>query len=946
MNENVHVKFLKQIEFNKNNFNILYTNIRSIRKKLDEVEAIINSYNCVIHVLILTEVWLKRDECVSFNLLNYNSIYSVREKEGGGLAIYVHKSLQFELLKEVVTQGNNLLLVKINKVFNKDIKIGAVYKPPNSSVNDFLNDYDKFLENVSDAIIFGDYNIDLLKQCNLTENYVNIVNSNGFKLLNQINSENSTRPLSKSILDHVSSSLLNIEYEFGMKPNHLSDHNFISLSLNIKTAICSSTIVHKINYQKVNETIQSDLTNKDFSSFSDLFNNVKSIIENNKKIVNVKIKTVKPKWISSEINTLLSEKQLLYKKSLKWPMNSEILRQYKKIKNDLKTKIIYSKKNYYSNQFYNNINNPYKTWKVINQIMYNKDNSKQNVDFSSVKFNGQSYVTDLELANALNSHFISAGNVSQNPTLNTMQLENTLCFQDNTMYLNQTSEFEIRNIIKRLNGKSAVGSDSVNAQIIKNNSNVFAPQLSKLINKNFEKCEFPIELKIAKVISLHKGGQKEDPGNIRPISIPTSFSKIYENVIHSRMVSFAKKFKLINENQFGFVEKSNTTTAVINLVTELQTAIDKKKSCSVMFIDLKKAFDSISHSRLLFKLGQLGYRGHIQHILADYLKDRQQYVQYNHTSSKMAFVTRGVPQGSILGPLLFILYVNDLFNLNLKGKLQMYADDAAIIYNTANDSLLYEAMESDMKTIYNWVQINELCINIKKTCYVQITPKNKSYLNRSLFLNGQLIDKVKEYKYLGFTIDEKLTWYSHIKNLKRKICMFIGALRRVQNYISSDCLKQLYFAHVHSHLMYMCSVWSGTYKTKLAEVQITQNKALRTVFYVTDYKNNNVNTNDIYHKYKIMNIRQLSFYDSCLLFYKMKNELTRTSLQFRKVREMHNYSTRSSNNIYVEPYRTNFGAFSFITRSSSNYNSIQHICENPNFNKFKTNLKKYVYSEL
>lgn len=216
----------------------------------------------------------------------------------------------------------------------------------------------------------------------------------------------------------------------------------------------------------------------------------------------------------------------------------------------------------------------------------------------------------------------------------------------------------------------------------------------------------------------------------------------------------------------------------------------------------------------------------------------------------------------------------------------------------------------------------------------------------SLKLNGQLINRAQEYKYLGFTIDDKITWHSHIKNVKRKICMFIGALRRVQHFISSNCLKQLYFAHVHSHLLYMCSVWSGTYKNKIDEIQITQNKALRTIFYVSDYRNENVHTDDLFKKYNIMNIKQLSFYDSCLMFYKMKNNYIRTSLPFREVNEIHSYSTRSSKNIYVEPYRTNYGAFSFITRSSSNYNNIQHFSENTNFNKFKMNLKKYVFSEI
>lgn len=241
-----------------------------------EVEAIVNSFSCVIHVLILTEVWLRREECSSYNLQNYNSIYSVREKEG---AIFIHKSLIYEVVKEIATSGNNLLLIKINNVLNKNIQIGAIYKPPNTSASEFLNDYDNFLESANDAIVFGDYNIDLLKKCNLTDSYNNIVNSNGYKLLNKIDRENCTRPASNSILDHVSTSLFNLKYEFGMQPNSLSDHNFISLSINLKTENNPSELIEKINYKKVNESIQRDFKNKEFFCFTELFNSVKKIIQ-------------------------------------------------------------------------------------------------------------------------------------------------------------------------------------------------------------------------------------------------------------------------------------------------------------------------------------------------------------------------------------------------------------------------------------------------------------------------------------------------------------------------------------------------------------------------------------------------------------------------------------------------------------------------------------------
>ena len=292
-----------------------------------------------------------------------------------------------------------------------------------------------------------------------------------------------------------------------------------------------------------------------------------------------------------------------------------------------------------------------------------------------------------------------------------------------------------------------------------------------LINNIFLQGIFPNCLKIAKVIVLHKGGNYEDPSNFRPISIVSQFSKIIEKLLKCRLNSFISKYSLINTSQYGFMNKISTEDALLDLTNSIITK--KHKITSVISIDIKKAFDCINHNILLKKLCKYGFRGRILSLLTSYLSNRKQYVSNNDASSKLNSIKYGVPQGSVLGPILFILYINDIVNISNECKYILFADDTTLVFSNENSIQLELSMNKVLLQLRNWLVINKLTINLLKTSYIIF---NKPKLKFIITLDNIIIARSRSIKFLGLIIDDKLSWKQQFNNVKKKLYYGIATL--------------------------------------------------------------------------------------------------------------------------------------------------------------------------
>lgn len=330
-----------------------------------------------------------------------------------------------------------------------------------------------------------------------------------------------------------------------------------------------------------------------------------------------------------------------------------------------------------------------------------------------------------------------------------------------------------------------------------------------------------------------------------------------EGVIYERMWNFSVINDLIHPSQFGFMRGSSTASATLTLVHRCIDSIEAKRFTAVVFVDVQKAFDCVDHELLLKKLFQLGFRGQIYNCIQKYLFARRQRTENQGQKSQYRFVRNGVPQGSVLSTLLFILFINDIFKIPFKGYLQMYADDAALVYSCTDLQSLAEHIQHDLELLYSWFYNNLLSFNVSKTKFMIIQQTGINVENfPPVVVRGVPIERVYVFKYLGLYIDHRLRWTDHVAFVKSKVRPFLAVLRRCAMLIPEVTKLSFYYSTIHPHLLHLISIWGNTAVNKIDELARMQNKSIRYIFW-RDYHHTHMSTSSMYKKYRILKVADL-----------------------------------------------------------------------------------------
>ena len=584
-------------------------------------------------------------------------------------------------------------------------------------------------------------------------------------------------------------------------------------------------------------------------------------------------------------------------------------------KNKLNRVLRLSKQLYFNNSFIKAENNIKSTWSIINKTL----NRTKSTTVDSLTINNEEVTDKSEICNAFNSFFVSIVSNFDNNFGGADNMLDILHPIGNSALFIDSDHIEIYDTIRSLKSSSNL---NMPTKFLKLFAPFISPILSDLFNQCLNRGVYPDVLKEASVTPVFKSGDRGDPGNYRPISVLSDVNKLYEEMMLSRLNSFIEHNNIMSKTQYGFRAKTSTQEACIDLLSILLSAYTKKNYAIVLFIDFKKAFDTVNHERLLQKLSYYGIRGVVLDLFSSYLTNRKQKVAFQGASSDYLPIVSGVPQGSKLGPVLFNLYVNDIACLSFdNNNTFQFADDTAFV-STDNDlQTLVERFNANMNLFFSWCQANKLFLNLNKTKAMIITPKHYELPAPPIMINNSVIEYVKEYKYLGIVIDSQLTFKAHVNALNSRLNRLVGAAYSIKYILSIEAALTFYYTIVRSLLSYAITVWGRAPITYLNKLQVTQNKIVRHLFSASVP---HTHTSDIYSKLKILKVCDIYKLELGKLMYMVRNTQRYPKMrgELDRLAWTHCFATRSTNTFRLPYARVNTDHNSTLFAAVSLWNDL------------------------
>jgi len=942
---------------NYNNFSIFHTNIRSVSRNFAELEVLLQRFGDLFDVIVLTETW-QIPYTDLYKLKNYTIFYNNGDiNQNDGVLIYVKTC--YDVTVSVVNIASvKCIRAKIKlKSNNTVIGITAIYKSPSISINYFNRELENFFKNEvfsTNEVFLGDLNINILN-LNLVENqqYLNILYEYGFK--STINKFTRVCENTKSCLDHIfirGSFNNSAEVSPVILNSKITDHYPTILQVNLQKNHNSqnTTIKEFINYKKCKEI----LFNADFSTIYSL-ENVNTITE---KLINIittamtkskYTKTIdlskkKKPWITLGIIKSMKKRDELYR-DYKKRKDERTLQNYKDYRNKIITLIKKQKEDYYKKIFLENKQNNKKMWQTFKDLIGKKSANCLTEPINILNKSSNKIEKDVcKVSEIFNNHYTSLGEKLANEVL--LNLETNVTYDNlnkepsnlKSLFLTPVNEDEIKNIIKSLKNKACPGHDCISSVVLKEVDYIIAKPLCFLINMIFIKGICPIKFKMTIVKPIFKKGEKLNVENYRPISLISNLCKVFEKALKSRLVDFLSKNNILSNLQFGFQKNKSTQDAIALLTNKVHEGLDLSKPCAAVFIDLAKAFDTVSHRMLLSKLENIGVRGNAFSLIQSYLSGRIQQVQLENNLSETKEITYGVPQGTVLGPVLFIIYLNELLLQNFSGSVISFADDTVLFVQGNTWTQVNDNISHDLNLLVKWLDKNLLTINLEKTKYLPFsTNKVRAPLDKEIDIvlshrknktwNLKSTDKVE---YLGIQIDCYLKWDHQIQLLTSKVRSLLYIFKSIKRFVDVGSLRTIYFALVQSLLTYGIVGWGSAYENSLKSLEVAQKRILKIVFGLDVHFPSHL----LFTQSNILNIRNLYYKTS--LIQSIKNNVLKDNNSI-----IYQTRFRYNQNLILSRMNREIGKRSFLYVGQKVFNMLPQELKLkiklPNFKTFLSN---------
>lgn len=850
--------------------NLIFQNIRSIDCNFDDFTVLINRSKIDFDLIFLTECWLQHLQNIPV-LPNFTAYTTQNHiNQNSGVVVYARNSLNVNIVEPKIDDADSLI-VKLGN----DHAFICIYRSPSiHSLDRFLSSLSVVIDSVKafpNTYVLGDINVDI--------------------------KDNNDDPRSAIYLDLLAMHGLLPSHLFPTHGPNCIDHFFAKINDKTLSIVCKSSVtdhssvvvsVAKKGDKKTKpqltttrvdyENVVNDL--KDIN-WSDLFNSndpnvatsiflstVSSVIEKHTSVHTIpKRKAILKPWITPGLIRCMRWRDRLHQKHKKNPENVVLLLSYKRYRNYCTNILHKLKRTYERSELNKHHNNIKKTWTIIKQIC----NFNSNTDSPSELLNIKK--TPKDSAEFINNFFVSVGSSLANKTLNTldqseMDLASKIKLTNGTPFsitLLPTDDLEIRKIILNMKSSSATGRDGISSIFFKHAVQYITQPIVHITNLCLDRGIFPLLLKEAIVIPVHKSGDRGSIDNYRPISLLPALAKIIEKVINSRLLNFLESHGLLSNNQFGFRHNTSTTDAIESMVTHVVEKMDNHRKCLGIYLDLAKAFDTVSIPILIRKLECIGVRGVPLQLLIDYLSNRTQSVRVGGELSCSASVSFGVPQGSVLGPTLFLVYINELCKKELKNaKIVTFADDTVVLFDGSSWDEVKSLAEQGFSEIIKWLNSNLLTLNYTKTKYITFSIRNNTQPLLDLNLKAHACDDpticncyvltpTNSVKYLGLVVDRNLRWTDHIHALSKRIRKLMCIFKKIKHINDNKIIKMTYFALCESIISYGIVSWGGTDKSRLIKVERAQRGVLKVAF----SKKFRYPTIKLYEESNVLTVRQL-----------------------------------------------------------------------------------------